>query len=275
MPDIDQELQEITDLISLPEVYHKVRALMDDEHSGINDFAAVITIDPNLSARVLRVVNSAYFGLEEPVDSIPRALNMIGLQQLHNMVLGVSAISSLDLPNEILPLKPFWYSSLYTGVMTSMLADHLGLKHAERLFIAGLLHDIGSLVLCSRFPDHAREASKLAVQIGRPAHEIQHEMLDCHYGEIGARLLANWNMPSELQTLVRFQPTPLEANGLALETALLHLAHACTTVARTADVEHVVDARVRELIPIKTEQLCEYSDMARTVSGEMGKVILN
>ncbi len=275
MPDIDQELQEITDLISLPEVYNKVRALMDDEHAGINDFAEVITIDPNLSARVLRVVNSAYFGLEEPVDSIPRALNLIGLQQLHNMVLGVSAISSLDLPNEILPLKPFWYSSLYTGVLTSMLADHLDLKNSERLFIAGLLHDIGNLVLCARFPDHAREATRIAVQVGRPAHEIQQEMLECHYGDIGARLLGNWNMPQELQTLVRFQPTPLQANGLGLEAALLHLAHACTTVARAADVEHVINPEIRAMIPIQSEQICEYSDMARTVSGEMGKVILN
>ena len=275
MPDIEQELKQINDLVSLPEVYTRIRALMDDDNSEINDFAAVITVDPNLSLRVLRVVNSAYFGLEEPVDSIPRALNMIGLQQLHNMVLGVSAISSLDLPNEILPLKPFWYSSLYTGVLANLLADHLGLKSSERLFVAGLLHDIGSLVLCARFPEHAREASKLSVQIGKPAHEIQQEMLDCHYGEIGARLLANWNMPVELQNLVRYQPTPLAANGLGLEAALLHIAHACTTLARTADIEHVVDDEVRALVPIKLEEICEYSDQARTISSELGKVILN
>jgi HD-like signal output (HDOD) protein len=93
----------------------KVRRLMDDETSEIDDFAQVIIVDPNLSTRVLKMVNSAYFGFQEPVDSITRAINMIGIGQLHNMVLGVAAISSLDLPNDILPLKPFWHNSLYTG----------------------------------------------------------------------------------------------------------------------------------------------------------------
>jgi HD-like signal output (HDOD) protein len=102
MPDIEQKIEEITGLISLPEIYLKVRRLMDDETSEIDDFAQVIIVDPNLSTRVLKIVNSAYFGFQEPVDSITRAINMIGIGQLHNMVLGVAAISSLDLPNDIL-----------------------------------------------------------------------------------------------------------------------------------------------------------------------------
>ena len=92
MSDIQQQLQEVTELISLPEVYLKMRRLMDDPASDIYDFAEVISVDPNLSTRVLKVVNSAYFGFPEPVDSISRAINMIGLGTLHNMVLGISAL---------------------------------------------------------------------------------------------------------------------------------------------------------------------------------------
>ncbi len=113
MSEIEQRLQEVTELISLPEVYLKVRKLMDDPNSDIYDFAEVISIDPNLTSRVLRVVNSAYFGFPEPVESISRAVNMIGIGQLHNMVLGISAISSLKQPNDILPLDTFWLASLY------------------------------------------------------------------------------------------------------------------------------------------------------------------
>jgi len=148
MPDIEQKIQEITGLISLPEIYLKVRRLMDDKSSDIDDFAQVIIVDPNLSTRVLKMVNSAYFGFPEPVDSITRAINMIGIQQLHNMVLGVAAIASLDLPNDILPLKPFWHNSLYTGVLSQQMAGRLQRPRSDRMFMAGLLHEVGHLVLC-------------------------------------------------------------------------------------------------------------------------------
>ena len=161
MPEIEKELEQITGLISLPEIYLKLRRVMEDETSDIDDFANVIIIDPNLSSRVLKMVNSAYFGFEEPVDSITRAINMIGITQLHNLALGASAISSLDLPNDILPLKPFWHASLYCGVLTQQLGARLGIERSDRLFIGGLLHEIGHLVLCARLPDYARETIRV------------------------------------------------------------------------------------------------------------------
>jgi len=275
MTQIEDELKKVTDLISLPEIYLKVRRLIDDKNSDISDFAEVISVDPNLSARVLRVVNSAYFGFQEPVDSIARALNMIGIDQLHNMVLGVSAVSSLDLPNDILPLKPFWHSSLYCGVLTRLMADRLRLERSERLFVAGLLHNIGSLVLCAKFPDHAREAIKLSVQMGLPLHEVQQQMLDCHYGDIGAMLMANWKLSPALQTIIRFQPNPVAAPDQRLETSLLHLTHACSGAIRLADIDNLVAPDVRAMIRLSADDIGAYSDTARRLSVEMGKVILS
>ncbi len=275
MPDIEKELQEVTDLISLPEIYLKVRRLLDDERADIEDFAEVVVVDPNLSARLLRLVNSAYYGFPEPVESLPRALNLVGLEQLHTMVLGVSAVSSLDLPNEILPLKPFWHGSLYCGVLTRLMADRLKLAGSDRLFVAGLLHDIGSLVLCAKFPDHAREAIRLSVQTHRPVHETQRQMLDYHYGDIGAMLLANWNLSPELQTLVRYQPEPEAASGQQLEIALLHLAHACASATRPLDVDNLVAPGVRAMIELSPDLINDFSETARAVSVEMGKAILN
>ena len=275
MPDIEKELHEVTDLISLPEIYLKVRRLLDDEDADIEDFAEVVVVDPNLSARLLRVVNSAYYGFPEPVESLSRALNLVGLDRLHTMVLGVSAVSSLDLPNDILPLKPFWHGSLYCGVLTRLMADRLKLERSDRLFVAGLLHDIGSLVLCAKFPDHAREAIRLSVQSHQPVHVIQREMLDHHYGDIGAMLMFNWNLSRELQTLVRFQPEPEAAPALQVETALLHFAHACTSANRPLDVDNLVAPGVRAMIDLSPDVINDFSETARAVSVEMGKAILN
>ncbi|MDH3535085.1 MAG: HDOD domain-containing protein [Gammaproteobacteria bacterium] len=277
MQDIEKELKEITGLISLPEIYLKVRRLIEDETSSIDDFANVIIIDPNLSTRVLKLVNSAVFGLPEPVDSITRAINMIGIDQLHNMVLGASAMSSLDLPNEILPLRPFWHNSLYTGVLTQQFALMLQLERSDRLFIAGLLHEIGHLVLCARFPDHARETIMVSIQSGRPLHEIQQQLLGYHYGDIGAMLIANWNLPVELQALIRYQPAPATAPQPKPATALLHLAHAYAgqdVANNLIDVENLVDAEVRAMIDLSQQQIDECLGVARTVGREIGNSIL-
>jgi len=274
MINIEQELLDIGELISLPEIYLKVRRLMDDDASDMNDFADIISVDPNLSARLLKLVNSAYFGLSEPIDSIPRALNMIGIDQLHSMALGVASISALDLPNEILPLRPFWHRSLYTGVLARFMADQLKIDRSDRLFLAGLLHEIGNLVLCARFPDQAREAVMDSVRLTQPLHEVQYQLLGCHYGDIGAMLMTNWNMPGELQALIRYQPEPKAATEQQLEIALLHLAHACASSDKRADVDMLIDADVRAMIGLTQQEIFESSDMSRMISVEMGKVIL-
>ncbi len=277
MPDIEQKIQEITGLITLPEIYLKIRRLIEDEHSEIDDFAEVIIVDPDLSTRVLRLVNSAYFGFPEPVDSITRAINMIGIDQLHNLVLSASAMSSLELPNDILPLKPFWHNSLYTGVLTQQMALQLNLERSDRLFIAGLLHEIGHLVLCAKLPDHAREAIRLSVQTGQPMHQIQREMLGCHYGDIGAMLLENWSLPVELQMVVRYHPTPLEASEHRLESALLHLAHAYAgqnIAADPLDADALIAPRVLEMISLPQQTINESLATAREVSLDIGRGLL-
>ena len=274
MPDIEQKIQEITGLITLPEIYLKIRRLIEDEHSEIDDFAELIIVDPDLSTRVLRLVNSAYFGFPEPVDSITRAINMIGIDQLHNLVLSASAMSSLELPNDILPLKPFWHNSLYTGVLTQQMALNLNLERSDRLFIAGLLHEVGHLVLCAKLPDHARETIRRSVQTGQPMHEIQLEMLGCHYGDIGAMLLENWNLPAELQMLVRFHPTPELAPESRLETALLHLAHAYAgqnVAANPLDADALVDRQVRQTIALAQPAINDCLAIARQVSLDIGR----
>lgn len=277
MPNIEKELEAITGLISLPEIYHKVRLLVEDESSNIDDFANVIIIDPDLSTRVLKMVNSAYFGFAEPVDSITRAINIIGISQLHNLVLGASAISSLDLPNDILPLKPFWHGSLYCGVLSQQLALRLDLVRSDRLFIAGLLHEIGHLVLCARLPEYARESIRVSLQTGRPLHAVQRQILDCHYGDIGAMLLANWNLPAALQAQVRYQPIPLTAPEQQVETALLHLAHACihqATATAPPAADELIDADVRGLIELTRDEINVALETARLVSRDIGNSIL-
>ena len=193
------------------------------------------------------------------------------------MVLGISAISSLELPNDIMPLNTFWRASLFSGVLARLLADKLNLPKSDHLFIAGLLHEIGHLVLYSKFPQQALAAQKIAEEQGKAIHEAEMDVLGYHYGDIGAMLMANWNLSRNLQSITRHQPTPELSTENKTETALMHLAHACaqsvTTENRVA-ADILIDAEVQAMVGMTQEELELSMDEARSISADMEKVIL-
>ena len=277
MLSIEQSIQEVTELISLPEIYLKIRQLMDDPSSDIHDFAEVIRYDPNLSVTVLKVVNSAYYGFTGQIDSIARAVNMIGIGQLHDMVLGISAISSMDFPNDIVPLKTFWRSSLFSGVLSRLLAEQLKIRQSERLFVNGLLHEIGHLLLYAKFPEQARQTMQTAQENGQGIHEAEQQLLGCHYGQIGAMLMAQWNLSANFQTLTCHQPTPQAVNENRIETALLHLAHGYAHKQFTENeqtLDQLIDSAAWDITQLTPEQVEPTLETAQTTSADMEKVIL-
>jgi HD-like signal output (HDOD) protein len=275
---IENTLQEIKGLISLPEVYQKVRNLIDDPNSDIEHFVEVVASDPNLTVAVLRVANSAFFGFPGKIDSLSRAVNMLGIGQLHDLVLATSAIASLKLPNDIMPLKTFWQFSLFSAVLTRLLASQLKIPKSERLFVIGLLYEIGHLVLYAKHPELAKRAMDLSRNNQEMLHIAEQELFGMHYGEIGARLMAQWCLPAHFQDIVHFQPTPDLAPEQRRETALLHLVRACAEKAifgHMSPIEQSVSREVWEALQLNPEQLADAVEQARTTTAEMEKLMFN
>jgi HD-like signal output (HDOD) protein len=275
---IENTLQEIKGLISLPEVYQKVRNLIDDPNSDIEHFVEVVASDPNLTVAVLRVANSAFFGFPGKIDSLSRAVNMLGIGQLHDLVLATSAIASLKLPNDIMPLKTFWQFSLFSAVLTRLLASQLKIPKSERLFVIGLLYEIGHLVLYAKHPELAKRALDLSRNNQEMLHIAEQELFGMHYGEIGARLMAQWCLPAHFQDIVHFQPTPDLAPEQRRETALLHLVRACAEKAifgHMSPIEQSVSREVWEALQLNPEQLADAVEQARTTTAEMEKLMFN
>lgn len=251
---------------------------MEDTNSNIEDFSAVVRCDPNLTSTVLKVVNSAFFGFPGQIDNISRAVNLLGIGQLHDMVLGVSAMASLDLPNDIMPLKTFWRCSLFSGVLAKLLAKQLKIRQGERLFVIGLLHEIGHLVIYAKYPEQAKLAIDLCHDGNQMLHITEQNLLGLHYGQIGARLMAHWQLPVHFQKITHYQPTPAKALEHPLETTLLHLVHGyahklfCDT-GQTLEQLIIPDAwKMLELMPDPIESALE---TALQVCSDMEKAILN
>lgn len=274
---IEQTLEEIKGLISLPEVYQKIRMLIDDPNSDIDQFVEIVTSDPNLAVAVLKVANSAFFGFPGKIDSLGQAVSMLGIGQLHDLVLATSAISSLQLPNEVIPLKTFWRFSLFSAVLTRLLARQLKIPRGERLFVIGLLHEIGHLVLYAKHPALAKRAIDSVQANRRMLHVAERQLLGMHYGEIGAKLMAQWQLPTHFQDIVQYQPTPDDALAHQTETALLHLVHAYAEKLIFNQADAIDSGQIQVLIEnlhLTPEQLADAIEQALEVCSEMEKLMI-
>ena len=281
MSSFENQLQEVTELISLPEIYFKINRLMDDPTSDIDDFSDVIKLDANLTAKLLNAVNSAYYGFSGEITRISTAINMLGIHQLQIMVLSiyaVTAVSALNFPKDIVEFKTFWRSSLLSGTLSRLLAKQLKIRATEQLFITGLLHEIGHLFLYSQFPDQARQAIQLSRDKQMSIAQAEQQLLEYHYGEIGAKLMEYWKLPESFQYLIRFQPTPQQADKNKVEVSILHIAHAYAHkkfIDTDKELEQLIDPYVWEVTHLTPELIEPALDAALTTSAEMETAILN
>ena len=254
---LDEVLKGIESLVSLPEVYLKFRQLMDNRNSSLPDFAKVVSCDPNLTALVLKFVNSPLYGFSGSVNNISVAINLLGTNRLHDLIL-TATVMKLAYPETMMPLKTFWRSSLYSGILARLLGRQLPIHDSESLFVAGLLHQIGYLVLYAKFPEQAKKALLKAEAENLPAHVAELAILGFHYGEVGAKLMALWRLPVDFQVMTYYQPVPLDAPMLKIKTALLHLVHAYAHQYISGDgisIEDYIVPEVWQRLGINNDQL--------------------
>jgi len=198
---------------------------MDDPKSTATQIGRVINDDPALTARLLKLVNSPFYGFTAKVDTVFRAVALIGHKELRSVVVAASAIKVFDgIPSELISMPVFWKRSLSTAVVARVLAAFKREKEIERFFIAGLLHDIGSLVLYLQMPDEMTQALQKQSQ-GMLLSQAEQEVFGYDHTEAGGALLKKWNLPPLICTAVRFQQNPEKAPASERQAAwLVHLA---------------------------------------------------
>lgn len=220
-----QLVRSLDRLASLPGVYFEVKKLMDDPHSTTTQLGEVISKDPALTTRLLRVANSAYFGCPSHFDTVSHAATYLGFQHIHDLILSTAITNSFShLSGDVMDMKLFWSGSIYTAVAAKAIARQINAGDLERVFIQGLLHDIGHLVMYSAIPELCQQAIVASHKQGKPLHVAEKNLIGCDYAEVGAALLEFWNLPRELQDVVNFHPYPERAQLEPLATAITHVA---------------------------------------------------
>lgn len=221
----DALVAQATHMVSMPAVYFRVRELVEDPNSSLADLADALATDPGLCARLLRLANSAFFGLGARIDKVSRAVNLLGMMQVHDLVLATSVTHTFSkLPGRVMDMPRFWRKSVHCGVLARQLGFACNVLDSERLFVAGLLHDLGHLLLYQQLPELAQAAARQAESEGLPLFRVERGLLGFDYAQAGAALMRAWNMPQSLRESTEFHPEPARAAQFPRETALVHIA---------------------------------------------------
>jgi HD-like signal output (HDOD) protein len=212
-------------LSSPPLIYTKLMQVLDDPRSGSADMGHVIAEDQGLTARILAVVNSALFALPWKVESISAAVRVVGTSQIRDLAVATSVLSLYsEVPNDLLDVDSFRYHSLACGVTARVLAGQRGEDNAERFFVAGLLHDIGKLILVMNAPTETRAALEEARATGRDLRECERDHVGCTHDQVGGALLKKWTFPDALREAVRYHHMPQRSLRFPVEAAAVHVA---------------------------------------------------
>lgn len=212
-------------LSSPPLIYTKLMKVLDDPRSGSNDLGKVISEDQGLAARILALVNSALFSLPWKVESISAAVRVVGTSQIRDIAVATSVLSMFsDVPSDLMDVDSFRYHSLGVGVGARVIATHLNEDNPERFFVAGLLHDIGKLIIMTNATEPARVAFSEAKATGKPLRECERAQLGCSHDQVGGTLLDKWSFPDALSEAVRYHHQPQRASRFPVEAAAVHAA---------------------------------------------------
>ncbi len=225
MADLHQAVNDVSGLISLPDVYLRVRGMLNNPKVRMSDFARTISTDPNISIRVLRMANSAFFGFARQIDSLTRAISILGTSHLHDLVLGVAAIRSFsNIPNEIVNTESYWRKSVFCGISARLMANRLNYLDSDRLFVGGLLHDVGHLLMYHKFPEESILAIEKSLQEEMPLYMAEREIIGFDYGQVGSELMLKWRLPESYRETTELHMEPAKSEKYRLETAIIHLA---------------------------------------------------
>ena len=240
---VQQAIQEISHIATLPEVTLKIIRLVEDPDSTAQDLNKVITNDPALGARILKVVNSAFYGLPGQIGSINRAIVLLGLNAVKNIAIAAS-LAKLFRGGQICPsfnARDLWHHCIAVATGTRLLADKAGLGLPDEAFLAGLIHDIGIMVeMQARRAKFVETVEKMEGE-GLTLREAEAQVIGATHEAFGAELCKMWKFPASFAYVTGFHHRPWElADQNRTLTSLVHIADivaARTAIGYRKDVE--------------------------------------
>ncbi len=245
----------IDSLPALPTIVNKVMQVTADPESSANDLMKVISQDQSLSTAILKMANSAFFGMTRKVTSLQLAVSVLGFKAIQNLVLARSVFKSfkgIGSKNHF-NMRAFWEHSFVCGLSAKVIAAEIK-GNKDDLFVAGLIHDIGKLVIFMALPIKFAEIVKMSGAVASKTFDVEKQVVGITHDEIAMSLLSRWLFPEELVTAVGFHHRPNEAGQSQLALAI-HAADLLTHISDSKDDEEEFTRLKNELYSPKIIEL--------------------
>ncbi len=203
-PDLQGLLSDNVKLPALPQIYSEIIAAVENPKCSGKDIADIVSKDTGLSATLLKIINSAYYGFSEKIDSLTYAAMALGTRQICSLAMGITVINYFKgMPGTVLDMEAFWRHSVGCGIMARNLATHVQGVNSERVFIGGLLHDMGRLIFLNHFPGVSGAAMAQAGKLNLSLHQVEPRFFEMGHAEFGSQLAEVWNFSPAICALIR------------------------------------------------------------------------
>ncbi len=242
-----------TRVSSLPEIFMMINEVVNDPTSSFSDISRVVNLDPALSARLLKIVNSSFYSFPSNIDTVTHAISVIGTEQLHDLALATTILSTFKgIPDTIVNMNLFGRHSMGVAIIARNLAIHCRETNPERFFLAGILHDIGRLIILENLPEESKEIVSRQTEVGGIMWQIEREVLGFDHADVGAALARAWKLPLSLEEIIGNHHNPARSKRYPLETTIIHLAD---IIAKAMELGTSGDIHVSPLDEKSWEQL--------------------
>ena len=216
----------VDDIASLPFVVRKLMSTLSDPNSTARELGNVIASDQALASKVLRLVNSAYYGFPNQITNIKYAVTVLGYTALRSLGFAIASHGAFfgGESNSEIKKKDLWLHSLGTAIWSRVLAKHFGIQTFEEFFAAGLIHDVGKVILDQYAPDLFKKTIKCAIAEKITLFDAERALLGITHAEIGEMAAGKWSFPPFLQSAIRYHHEPALAGDSWEASAIIHMA---------------------------------------------------
>ena len=205
-------------------VLEEIEAALKSPECSLVALGEAVEKDPDLTARLLRLGNSSFYGFSSRLATVTEAISLIGIQQVQDLILASSIVEQFaGLSDDFVNMESFWRHSLACGIGSRWLAMELRLPKPDKFFVAGLLHDVGRLVLFAEAPDLAKQIFQTYQQNRLVLQEAEVRVLGYDHQHVGEALLRHWKYPENLVQAVAYHHFPISRGTVQVEAAVVHL----------------------------------------------------
>ncbi len=233
-----EEILESLDSIPTPNfVVTKVIDLVSQPNISASELTEVIEKDPNLTVRVMKLANSAYYGLPHNISTLSHAVMILGFKTVRNLVTSVymhDAFFSSNLKTKMITADKLWWHLIVTAVTTEVISDSIGYVDKEEVFLVGMLHDLGKMITANLFPSYTDAIIELSSKASLTYRESEEKLELPDHVSIINRLMEKWGFPDEIATAIEFhhEPEKLEDENFK---DITYISHAADVIANILD----------------------------------------